>query len=395
MTRTLQLFFCLIVLSSSAAFAASPVAYVYVAEDASIVDQYYFSNSPITIFSAASNGKLTQIKGSPFKGIAGQLLVGTNGTHFITVDYDSPTNNPYLYSYDVASNGVIGKQVSKVDLHQWCRYNDGAELDHTGQSVYVSDGDECGGGLQTFSLSKTGELSFKGSLPEQHSSLPTLSGNNKFGYPIYDTESDDSGCYIPGVLGMVRESNGVLQRIAFSQTDPIPPSGFSYYLEGGITDDPTNHLALSVYTDDGACNYDGTTGVQIASYTIGSQGDLVSTNNWQDMPTVAAGYVNFMKLNPSGNILAVAAGTGIQFFHFNGANPPTAFTGIIGISGSILTMAWDKDNHLYAINGASGRLHVYTATATTVVETPGSPYENIPYCTAGNCPVTLVVRSVP
>ena len=67
-------------------------------------------------------------------------------------------------------------------------------------------------------------------------------------------------------------------------------------------------------------------------------------------------------------------GTGIQFFHFNGAKPVTEFTGIIGFSGYITAMQWDKSNHLYAINGASGNVHVYTATSTSVVEAPGSPY---------------------
>jgi hypothetical protein len=81
-----------------------------------------------------------------------------------------------------------------------------------------------------------------------------------------------------------------------------------------------------------------------------------------------------MAMSPSGRILAVSVETGVQFFHFNAADPITAFTGIIGISGYISSMQWDSSNHLYAINGASGKLHVYTATATSVDEAPGSPY---------------------
>jgi hypothetical protein len=69
-----------------------------------------------------------------------------------------------------------------------------------------------------------------------------------------------------------------------------------------------------------------------------------------------------------------------------------------GTSGYISTMAWDKDNHLYALNAFSGRLHVYTATSTGVVEAAGSPY-NLPYCghayNATHCPQTRVVRWVP
>jgi outer membrane protein assembly factor BamB len=81
-----------------------------------------------------------------------------------------------------------------------------------------------------------------------------------------------------------------------------------------------------------------------------------------------------MAMSPSGRILAVSVETGVQFFHFNAAEPITAFTGIIGVSGHISSMQWDSSNHLYAINGASGRLHVYTAATTGVDEAPGSPY---------------------
>ncbi len=115
------------------------------------------------------------------------------------------------------------------------------------------------------------------------------------------------------------------------------------------------------------------------------------------MPPLA-GYIAIgdagMKLNASGNILAVAVGTGIQFFHFNGAAPITTFTGVIGTSGYISTMAWDADNHLYALNGRSGKLHVYTATTTSVVEAPGSPYLPPNNCASG-CQQTLIVRRLP
>jgi len=116
-----------------------------------------------------------------------------------------------------------------------------------------------------------------------------------------------------------------------------------------------------------------------------------------DYLPAASGVGIDMKLNPAGNILAVAVDTGIQFFHFNGAGEITSFTGIIGTSGYISTMAWDKNNHLYALNGRSGKLHVYSATATKVVEASGSPILPPNNCTtAGGCPFQkLIVRSVP
>jgi hypothetical protein len=139
-----------------------------------------------------------------------------------------------------------------------------------------------------------------------------------------------------------------------------------------ITDDPTDHLAIALYAEkDAPC---GTTKApQLGSFTADSKGNLTTTNTSANMPSVASG-INVMRMSPSGNLLAVATGTGVQIFHFNGSSPITKFTGVIGTTGFIRDLQWDKSNHLYAINGASGNLHVYTITTTTAVEAAGSPY---------------------
>jgi outer membrane protein assembly factor BamB len=73
---------------------------------------------------------------------------------------------------------------------------------------------------------------------------------------------------------------------------------------------------------------------------------------------------------------------------------------VTGTSGFFTTMAWDSSNHLYALNGKSGRLHVYTVTSTAVVEAPGSPYD-LPFCGFDSedgvegCAQTLIVRAIP
>jgi hypothetical protein len=410
MTRKIQLFFaCLItLLTPGMAIAASPVVYVYVQQDSVLVPATNsYSGSPLSVFSATSAGKLTQIKGSPFTLLPAETMVGTNGTHVITVD--NTPGNPYLRSYDVASDGVIGKEVSKIDLHTWSYYGGSAELSPNGKNVYVwaTRGDYS---LLNFSLSTSGDLAFQGIAANAYEpGLPTITGNNKFAFG-FDNYCGDGGngcdCGSPDqFVALTRESNGSLEGIAFSETDPIaqpgPPPGNFYFPEGAVTNDATNHLAVVLNVFNDGCQAPPYVN-QLASYTVGSQGDLVSTNTWENMPTLPNGiYQGPMQLNPAGNILAVALGTGTQFYHFNGAEPITPFTsGIIGISGFITAMAWDKDNHLYALNGASGKLHVYTVTTTEVVEAAGSPYE-VPYCgavssyPASNCPQTLIVRSAP
>jgi hypothetical protein len=377
------------------AVAQSPVAYVYVAEDAPTGSL----NSPTSVYAASSAGKLTPIKGSPFTQTLG-TIIGTNGTHFLTVDQNDNTTHQYLRVYNVASDGVIGEEVSKQDLHEWCGFDQGGVLDHTGQYVYVVEDNNCGGGVISFALSKKGGLTFKGFVSASPSYLtPVFSGNDKFVYTFI--EVGDAPCPTDTFLGLGRESSGALENISFSETDPTAPSsGYQATQNSMPTADSTNHLAASVTLLDGDCGESGPAYTGLASYTIQSNGDLVSTNTWQNLAPLAAYAAPsaIMKMNPAGNIVAVAVGTGIQFFHFNGADPITPFAGneIIGTSGYIQDMAWDSDNHLYALNAKSGRLHVYDVTTKSVVEAPGSPYLPQNSCTAGGCyPQTLVVRIIP
>jgi hypothetical protein len=375
--------YLIITLCTGVAVAASPVAYVYMT-----------GLGGIDAYEVSSAGKVTPIKGSPFTHTSGQA-VGTNGTHFITQD-------PYfLYSYDVASGGVIGREVSKVEASFYsggCGLITQAELDHTGQYVYVSLG-ACGGWLQKYAIAKTtGELTFKGEVPLQPTApgwwntLPTFIGNDvndAVAIGVQYTPNLGSDPCTPYFSG------------ASIWTDPASQPGWYYYSPTGpITDDPTNHLAVAmapVNVPALQCGVYGPT--QLASYTVpsptqhGGAVGLLTTNTWDHMPTVL-GYINTMKISSSGKLLAVAWGTGVQFYHFNGADPITPFTGMIGTSGFIAAMAWDNSNHLYALNGESGRLHVYTATPTEVKEVSGSPYD-IGRPTGVGIQGALIVRSIP
>jgi hypothetical protein len=77
-------------------------------------------------------------------------------------------------------------------------------------------------------------------------------------------------------------------------------------------------------------------------------------------------------MSPSGKFLA-AGGLGLQMFHFNGADPITPFTGLL-TNDQIDQMVWDNDNNLYAISQSASKLSVFTVTATSVTQAPGSSY---------------------
>jgi hypothetical protein len=389
--QPIRLVVCLIALfTPGLAFAASPVAYVYVQQPLQVDS----TTAPIYAYSATSSGALTPIKGSPFT--ANGALIGTNGTHFIT------SYQTFLYSLDVASDGAIVGQATVINTGVYtgseCGSISGGVLDHTGQDVYVTLNlpGTCAD-VQTFEIGKTGTLTFLGATGDiSHGAIPAetplkILGNNKLAFNAPEAQnwtSPASGCN-PYMNGFSRASNGTLDYTVptVSVTGPTPESGEDLLpVPWLITDDPTDHLALAVFNTAGApCGNGGP--VQLASFTANSEGALTSTNTAENMPTVPGGATS-MILNPAGTILAVATGTGVQFFHFNGAEPITEFTGIIGTSGFISAMAWDNSNHLYALNGASGRLHVYDATTTSVKEVSGSPYNNV--CGTDTC--TLIVR---
>jgi len=405
------------------AVAQSPVAYVYVGENGT---QTPFS--AISAFAASSDGKLTPIKGSPFTQTANVgFMLGTNGTHFIFVGPD-PSNPEgymeYLYSYEAESDGAIGQQVSAINTTAYTGAEcpgieppaaDIAVLDHTGQYVYVS---YCGDAMQTYKIAHaTGALTFQDTTTYAQSNSvddPKIAGNNAYAYNMR-LESLPNYGYGTGLNVFARESGGNLDYLGdASVTGPSLPENYydsfdgfpgNYYYNVDyvippMTSDATNHFAVDLgigkFTPP---DTDSSVGCALASFTVGGNGDLTSTNSYADMPAVCA---QAMLLSPDGKFLVLLPDNGrsLQFFHFNGADPITPLTTVVGKSGWFTTMAWDSSNHLYVLNGLSGKLHVYTVASTGVVEAAGSPYEP-PFCGYDSqdgvegCMQNLVVRSIP
>jgi hypothetical protein len=85
-----------------------------------------------------------------------------------------------------------------------------------------------------------------------------------------------------------------------------------------------------------------------------------------------------LSISPAGNIVAVAEYPGIQIFHFNGAAPITPqYNNLLLSSANFDRLAWDGNDHLFALSFSSNQLHVLTVTPTLTQEAPGSPY-NLP-----------------
>jgi hypothetical protein len=385
--RSLQLnTICLILgFCSVAANACTPVhvAYVYVNES---------FNHEISAFDVSSDGTLTEIEGSPFGQVLG-TMVGTSRANLITQD------GWELYSYEIAPNGAIGKQVAQVDVSlypgdggfdveaQW------AVLDRAGRYVYVTYTGRSNA-VQTFAIGKTGELTFKGATKTDstYTNLNnlTVAGNDKFAFNLAVISGNSS------LNAFSRLGDRALKHVGAPVVrGPTAPSGSEYFALD-MASDQSDHLAVML----GTGNFHG---YYLASYTIGREGELTSTNTYEDMPWVPSQSpltvptFDPMMMSPSGRFIAIGGG-GVQFFRFNGAKPITKLRGVIhsSIDGSSQPIAWDNDDHFYAFSD-DGKLHVYTVSDEGAVEAPESPYSDIPFCGTNNgqidCLQTMTVRS--
>jgi len=366
--------------ATAAATTAAPVAHVYVQ-----------THKGVEVFDAAADGKLTVVEGSLF-GDSGQIE-SSNGSYLISVGTD------YLHTYRIESNGAVGKQVSEINTQAYsgaeCGWTNGAGavLDHTGHYFYVQlFGATTNGGeenscaaWQTYKVGSNGEFTFLGSNVLDYGSndsaasifLPTFSSNDKFAYSSYGTD------FAPAFAALERDSSGVLQEMsAFRPVNPIPdPSptdSFNYYYPSSMAADPAGHLAVAM-VESFAIPYPGPP-LQLASYTINSAtGAIESTNTWADMPKLwgNAGVNSAFTLNmsPSGKLLAVGSYPGLKIFHFNGAAPIRSYSELLLPEVDIDQLAWDNNNHLYALSYSAGELYVYTVTPTSISKVSGSPYK--------------------
>jgi hypothetical protein len=364
---------------TSTAAANAPAAYVYVG-----------TAKGINLYNAAPNGKLTLVSGSPFRTTG--LMIGSNQKYFISL------GTYWVRSYAVKSNGAIGAQVSQINTQNYsggeCGTTNGAVLDHTGQFVYVllnlpPDGDNICNAFQTFQIAPaSGQLTFNGATstdtkfavtgaPPQRN-LPTILANNKFAYAIndfrYSTRWNNQDIYLNGESTFSRESNGTLEYLNSIRSWVFPPpynDDEEYeWFPVQVTADPTNHLAVAIFPW-----YHppfGTRGsVQLASFTVDSEGMPTSTNTWENMPFPDV-TANALNMSPDGKLLAVGGNGGLQVFHFNGGAPITRYSQILA-TGKVNWVRWDKAHHLYALN-TNGKLYVYTITPTSIAAAPGSPY---------------------
>jgi hypothetical protein len=350
------------------AATSSSVAYVYVSRP-----------THVDGFAVSSAGKLTAVPGSPFSNIALSHMSVNKSFLFGASD-----DNQDIYTYSIASTGAL-KQVSVVNTHKYnppdnnCFDVGPTILDTTGTTLY-NDDYNCDGDsqyLQSYKIESNGDLQFLansgGASEDYFMSPPVMLGTNKFSYVIGLYGEGQAGGLFQGYK---RESNGSLQLENISYEFPKPKNPDDVYTPNHvIAADASDHLAIAIEPQNNISD-DNDGPLVLASYTANSNGNLTTTNTYENMPAAEV-YPYAMSISPSGKLLAIGGGcsdcqAGFQVFHFNGSSPITHYTGLLHSSEIFLQFGWDKENHLYALS--ANNLHVYTATSTSIKEVAGSPY---------------------
>jgi hypothetical protein len=399
MTSRLPHLLCLAVAASSqAALAQStlttavPVAHVYVQ-----------TPHGVNLYNTSPTGQLTLVAGSPFKTIG--LMVGTNGKYFIS----NGTN--YVHVYAMTSSGAIGRQVANINTALYsgaeCGTTGPSVLDHTGQTLYVqltapqTSGRPFCSTFQSYKIGSTGQLTFVGSTEQGvvlHAGPPTpltISGQNIYAYNVNTTSMGYEDTFVEGFKRTA--STGSLDQWNVTVSNPPSYNSSWRWMQFDVTADPTNHVAVFQMQEQGL-PYGPFAFPQLASYTMDSSGGLTTINTYRNMPAPSV-YPGVMNMSPSGKLLAIGSpvdysscscgirswGTsGLQVFHFNGANPITRYSGTL-TKTPIDNIHWDKANHLYALSHSTGKLYVYTVTPTSITPVSGSPY-------VISSPTALIVR---
>jgi hypothetical protein len=343
-----------------------PDAYVYVASNAnnSTVQTYAFS--------AAADGTLTPLTGSPFSTSV-SLMAGNR-------DYLFGTNGIDIDSFSVASDGTF-QQVASINAQQLngllldgtlCGGPEALFMDPTGTTLYTNDyhGNICANNtFQFFALnSSSGQLTYLG---VSSAASPEFLGVLSFIGNKIDAYGSSCYHYKALIYGFERNSDGTLSSLSTNPAMPAAQSG-DFYCPYLAAADTANHVAIPVQPLDNA-SWQPVAPYQLAVYTADSSGNLTTASTYSNMPSISAGFVRAIAMSPAGDLLAVAGTGGLQVFHFNGADPITPYTGLLA-TDEVDQVFWDNDNHLYAIGQAAGKLFVFSVTPATNSQAAGSPY---------------------
>ena len=339
-------------------------------------------------FSADSTGALTALPGSPF-------WTSTTASQFWSLAHTPNwlflSDEVKIYSFSIASNGALTLK-SSINAQQFSPAGSDVisalSLDRSGLTLYAAATEQSaatGNAILAFHKGSNGVFTYLGSTdyPDRNGFSDIFGdASSRLDFLINNFYAYNAGCDNGNASWFAAQlnSDGTLGRFPINPTIPSNPNGNYCPFASAVDSTPTHpllgyapHLAVGLFLEQSGP-------AQLAVYTTDSSGNLTTTSTAQNMPTTAVGD-GVMSISPASNLLAIASGRGLQVFHFNGSNPITPYTKRLAWSAS--HPAWDKHNHLYALEGG---VRVWRITPNFWTPTARYPLSN---------PVALTVLSKP
>src|SRR5215831_3455461 len=201
MKRSLQFLAVLTFALAAKAVLPQAVAYVYVSSNPK-----NSSTNEITAWSAASNGRLTPIFGSPFRENVDAMAV--DGGHLAAVNRSEPNIDTFVIEQGGALRYENSTNYAKYTGNEDCVTANQIFFDHTGATLYVQEfnADCANTGVASFRLNKSsGSLSYlgvdiTGVFPGDNNAA-WFTGNNLYAYTAVN-----DGCAYYGIYGFRRET---------------------------------------------------------------------------------------------------------------------------------------------------------------------------------------------
>jgi hypothetical protein len=357
---------------AKASAAAAPVAYAFVSTT---------NPNNVSTLAVSSTGSFTHVGTASSPTPIYHLSV--NKQFLFGID-----NLSNIYTYSISSTGAL-KLVATTNAGSYVsgfssQFSAAViQLDSTGSTIYTMAGtSQTNWYMESFKIESNGQLQFLGTSyadPNALNQIRFVQGGqfavtdgcyNTAAGASFVTDSDD----VNDIVTYKHESNGFLTYVATSNDAPAAQSPYEY-CAGLNANDSANHFAVG-FTIFNPPGDDIEPGVALGTYTVNTSGTPSTTSNYETMPVTSVGDPYSMGIDPTGKILAVGGEGSFQLYHFNGANPITAYSGVINTNDLIRTIAWDKTSHMYLLTDHS--VDIYNISTTSYTEL--KPWEfNAPY----------------
>lgn len=334
-------------------------------------------------FSAAADGSLAPVNGSPFTtpGAAALNTIGTGSTVLGTDGY-------WLYSLAVHPDGCLNLESTAV-AGQGPQNNPSVVpqslyMDPSGTNLYSANlyaPDESYYASYSFNPG-SGEVAQNGA-----TQINVAADGQMLAFDQTGRFAVTSDCYFnegPLVSEFKRNSDGTLTDFA---NGPLPQD--ASYCPVGAAADHANHFVIAAVECPQSQTCPGPE--HLAVYTIDSAGKLTTPSSWQNTTTTIAvpgSFAGGYGFSPDDKYFAIGGYVGLDVFAWDSttatlthvaaiANPQGTCTGTNSstptCSGTPFgNLAWDSNDHLYTFLG--NQLFVYNVTASGVTQAPGSPH---------------------